>query len=151
MAEQRQGRRAQQSGKLATAVAVLEKPTVGERLLWLIRGARNLLFILLAICVLGAPSAALAGSFFGLWRLPVLPAGILPVPTATPAADLALPRRAWVATRVKVLERPDATTQPVAVLEAGFPVTLTEHRSTSSAVWSHIHWIGPTHAARAQA
>ena len=143
MVEQRQRRQTRESAKRAAAAPVLEKPTLGWRLLRTVRTVRNLLFILLAICVLGTPPAALAGAFFGLWHLPLLPAAIQP--TATPAPDLALPRRAWAATRLTVLEHPDATTQPVAVLEPGFPVTLTEHQRTSSGLWSHIHWAGATH------
>jgi len=143
MVEQRQRRQIREPAKLAAAVTVLEGPSLGERLRRMVRTVRNLLFILLAIGVLGTPPAALAGAFFGLWRLPLLPSAIQP--TATPAPDLALPRRAWAATRVSVLERPDATTQPVAVLEPGFPVTLTEHQRTGSGLWSHVHWTGATH------
>lgn len=94
--------------------------------------------------VLGAAPAMLTGDTLGLWHVggfgSIYPT---PTPTATPAPDLALPRQAWIATETQVLPEPGGGA-PIALLEPGFPVTLTAHQRHSGAVWSHIQWGGPS-------
>ena len=106
---------------------------------------RVALLILLACAVLGVVPVMLAGEFVGAWtvRLPGAPNLAPATPAPTFAPDLALPRQAWVASRVTVLPRPGAGS-PVATLEPGFPVTLAAHQRLGSAQWSHISWVGPT-------
>ncbi len=106
---------------------------------------RAALLILLACAVLGVVPVLLAGEYVGAWavRLPGAPNFAPATPAPTFAPDLALPRQAWVASRVTVLPRPGAGS-PVATLEPGFPVTLAAHQRLGSAQWSHISWVGPT-------
>lgn len=104
---------------------------------------RAALLIFCALAVLGAVPAVLSGDLFGMWRLGGF-GSIAPTsaPTATPALDLALPRQAWIAVAVRVLPQPGAGTS-LALLEPGFPVTLTAHQRHGAASWSHIVWGGP--------
>jgi hypothetical protein len=130
----------------STAVASAKQPPPSYGFLHVLRTLRTLVLLVLAVTLLGVTPAALAGTFFGLWRLPFLPAASHPTVAATTAPDLALPRPAWVAIRVAVLDAPAGQTQ-VASLEPGFPVTLIEDRQAAGALWTHIRWTGPTQAA----
>ncbi len=93
--------------------------------------------IFVAVLIVGLVPVALAGQLLGAWSLSQ---GGTPSPTAMP--DLALPRAVWVATTVDVRAQPGGSS--LATLEAGFPATLTAHRSYSGALWSRVEWAGPT-------
>ena len=144
--QERPVRRTGGSGRASPAVASAERPPAPYGFLHVLRTLRTLVLLGLAITLLGMTPVALAGTFFGLWRLPFLPAASHPPAVATTAPDLALPRPAWVAIRVAVLDAPAGRTQ-VAALEPGFPVTLIEDRQAGGAQWTHIRWTGPTQAA----
>jgi hypothetical protein len=144
--QERPVRRTGESGRPSLAVATAKQPPAPYGFLHVLRTLRTLVLLVLAVTLLGVTPAALAGAFFGLWRLPFLPAASHPTAVATTAPDLALPRPAWVAIRVAVLDAPAGRTQ-VAALEPGFPVTLIEDRQAGGALWTHIRWTGPTKAA----
>lgn len=105
---------------------------------------RMALLIFCAFAVLGAAPALLSGDLLGAWHIggfgSIMPAS---APTATPAPDLALPRQAWIATEAHVLPQPGGGAS-LALLEPGFPVTLTAHQQNGGASWSHIQWGGPS-------
>jgi hypothetical protein len=119
-----------------------QPPTRPPGLWW-----RAWLLILLAACVTGIVPVALSGNALGVWSVSLAGAPGLGAPSsaATPAPDLALPRQVWIATLASVVAQPGST-QPLAVLEPGFPVTLVAHASARGASWSHIQWAGPTKA-----
>jgi len=102
------------------------------------------LLIFCAFAVLGAVPAVLSGDLLGVWRLGGFGSAVPPpAPTATPAPDLALPRQAWIAVAAHVLPQP-GNGASLALLEPGFPVTLTAHHHGNGASWSRIQWGGPT-------
>lgn len=142
MAEQRQ----QQAPTAVRATPALAPQHLTPPLAVAHRRWRAAVLILCVFIVLGAAPAVLAGDALGVWHVggfgSIYPA---PPPTVTPAPDLALPRQAWIATEIHVLSLPGGTS--IAVLEPGFPVTLTAHQRHSGTVWSHVQWGGPsTHA-----
>ncbi|MGH2514232.1 MAG: hypothetical protein ACRDHP_01115 [Ktedonobacterales bacterium] len=105
---------------------------------------RAALLIMCAFAVLGAVPAVLSGDVLGAWHLGGFGSVLPPLaPTATPAPDLALPRQAWIAIEARVLPQPGAGAS-LALLEPGFPVTLTEHARSGEGSWSHIQWGGPS-------
>lgn len=108
---------------------------------------RTAVLLLVAICVVGVGPLLVVNGVFGVLGVNVQPLPGLPflAPTATEAADLALPRRAWTAARVTVMTKPGGSAR-LATLEPGFPVTITAHQKAGATVWSHITWDGPTSA-----
>jgi len=108
---------------------------------------RASLLIGLAILAAGIVPVALAGEVAGAWHvaLPGAPRFALfsPASTATPP-DLALPREAWISTSTAV--RATAGGAPIAMMQPGFPVTLTAHQTRGGVSWSLINWSGPTAA-----
>lgn len=105
---------------------------------------RTTLLILCIFLVLGAIPTVLAGDMLGTWHVGGF-GSIYPAPTATAtfAPDLALPRQAWIATETHVVSQP-GNGSAIALLEPGFPVTLTAHQKIGGTVWSHIQWGGPS-------
>src|SRR5258708_30003722 len=89
---------------------------------------RVALLILLACAVLGVVPVMLAGEFVGAWtvRLPGAPSFAPATPAPTFAPDLALPRQAWVASRVTALPLPGAGAA-VAALDPGLPRARAAH------------------------
>ena len=115
-------------------------PSLRRSLDWL--GAALLIFCV--VVVVGGVPFLLAGDLVGAWHIGGFGSIAPPIaPTATPAPDLAVPRQAWIATEARVLPQPEGGV-PVALLEPGFPVTLTMHQQSGGAMWSHIQWGGPS-------
>ena len=102
------------------------------------RWSRVALLILLATVITGAVPVGVSGNLLGLWHLALQPAP--PAPTAV--VDYALPRAAWVTTPSSIVASP-GDSQPIAVLDPGYPVTLSAHRTLRGMVWSFVTWQGP--------
>ena len=107
---------------------------------------RNAGVIFVLICVLGIPPVAIGGQMLRLWQLPSalgLP-GSQANAVVTYDAPLASPQVAQVAaTTASVLQQPGVGA-PVATLQGGFPVTITQYASVGDAHtrWAHITWQG---------
>lgn len=111
---------------------------------------RNAGVIFALICVLGIAPVAVGGQMLRLWRLPSalgLPGSQANV-IVTYDAPLASPQVAQIAaTSATILPQPGVGA-PVATLQGGFPVTVTQYASVGDAHtrWAHITWQGPVGA-----
>lgn len=111
---------------------------------------RNAVIIFALICVLGVAPVAIGGQMLGLWRLPSalgLPGSQSNV-VVTYDTPLPSPQVAQVAaTTATVLPQPGFGA-PIATLQGGFPVTITQYASVGDAHtrWAHITWQGPVGA-----
>jgi len=107
---------------------------------------RNAVFIFALVCVLGIAPVAIGGQMLRLWRLPSalgLPGSQANV-VVTYDAPLAAPHVAQVAaTTATVLPQPGFGA-PIATLQGGFPVTITQYASVGDnhTRWAHITWQG---------
>ena len=117
----------------------------GQRL---VASLRTTVLLFLAICIVGVGPLLVVNGIFGSLRVdvPPLPGFSILTPTASVAPDLALPRQAWTAAQVTMVAQVGGSSA-LAMLEPGFPVTITAHQWAGGALWSHITWSGPTRAA----
>ncbi len=108
---------------------------------------RNAGVIFALICVLGVLPVAIGGQTLRLWSLPsALPLpGVQPNVRITYATALKSPVSATVsATTATILKLPE-TGAPIAILQAGFQVTISQYATVDGdhSRWAHVAWQGP--------
>lgn len=107
------------------------------------RGLRLALGILVLAVLTGVIPVALAGQALGYWASPLTPPTLPFLPGALSyEPTLATPQPLITSATVNVSATPGGAT--IAIMEAGFPVTVHQYASDGGARWAGFSWSGPT-------
>ncbi|HEX9037732.1 MAG TPA: hypothetical protein VF808_12175 [Ktedonobacterales bacterium] len=106
---------------------------------------RTTLWLLVLALITGAIPIALAGQTFGYWRIPLSAPAIF---SSAPVYDAPLAKpQSMVVNATAQVETVPGSGVTVAVLQPGFPVTVTRYATQGSQRWALIRWAGPVKTA----